>query len=232
MSQKICVVTGVGPGTGLALTKRFATEYTVAMIARNESRLTEYEADVENTRKYVCDISDPEQLESTWQSINDELGSPDVVVQNAVRGTFGTFDSVSRRDFERNFAVNTTSTLHLAQLAAPNMVDNKRGVIIATGNTAGYRGVPNFAGFAPSCAAQRVLLESIARTLGPKGVHVGYVSIDAVIDLERQRANFPDRPDEFFCKPVDIAEQTWMLAHQPRSAWTFDITIRPFGERW
>ena len=112
------------------------------------------------------------------------------------------------------------------------MIENKRGVIIATGNTAAYRGVPNFAGFAPSKAAQKILLESIARTLGPKGVHVGFVSIDAVIDLERQRANFPDQPDDFFCKPDDIAEQVWMLAHQPQGAWTFDLTVRPFRERW
>ena len=232
MEKKICVVTGVGPGTGLAIVKRFAQTYKVAMIARNEERLSSIQESVPHTKKYPCNVIDSNALNKTWESITRELGQPDIVIHNAVRGTFGTFDTVAVEDLEKNFAVNVTAMLRLAQLAAPAMIEKKNGVILATGNTAAYRGVPMFAGFAPTKAAQRILLESVARSVGPKGIHVGFISVDAVIDLTPARTDFPEKPDDFFCKPSDIAEQTWVLAHQPRSAWTFDLTIRPFGERW
>ena len=86
--------------------------------------------------------------------------------------------------------------------------------------------------FAPSKAAQRILIESIAREAGPRGVHAAYVAIDAVIDLAWTRQRFPDAPDDFFCKPADIAGEVFHIAHQPRSAWSNEIVIRPFGENW
>ena len=95
-----------------------------------------------------------------------------------------------------------------------------------------YRGRANFAGFAPTKAAQRILAESMARHCGPKGVHVAYVAIDAVIATPGMKKRMPDQPDDFFCEPADIAEHVWQVAHQPRSAWTFDSVIRPFGETW
>ena len=101
-----------------------------------------------------------------------------------------------------------------------------------TGNTSSIRGKANFAGFAPTKAAQRILAESIARELGPLGVHVAYVLIDAVIDLEWTRRLQSDKPDEYFCKPDDIAEEVWHVAHQDRSAWSFNVELRPFRETW
>jgi short-subunit dehydrogenase len=112
------------------------------------------------------------------------------------------------------------------------MVEAGNGVIVATGNTSALRGKASFAGFAPTKAAQRILAESMARELGPKGVHVAYVVIDAVIDLAWTRAMFGDRPDEFFIQPAAIADEIWHLAHQNRSAWSFNVEIRPFGESW
>ena len=112
------------------------------------------------------------------------------------------------------------------------MISNGEGAIIITGNTSAFRGMAGFAGFAPTKAAQRVLAESMARDLGPKGVHVGYVAIDAVIDLEWTRKRMPDKPDDYFCKPDDIAEECYRIAHQPKSAWSFNSIIRPFGENW
>ena len=106
------------------------------------------------------------------------------------------------------------------------------GALVATGNTAAYRGKGFFAGFAPTKAGQRILMESIAREVGPQGVHAAYVAIDAVIDLEWTRKRFEGRPDDFFCQPADIAEEVWRLAHQPKSAWAFESVIRPFGENW
>ena len=93
-------------------------------------------------------------------------------------------------------------------------------------------GRANFAGFAPTKAAQRILAESMARELGPKGVHVAYVVIDAVIDVPWTRQAFPSAPDEFFIQPAAIADEVWHLAHQPRSAWSFNVELRPFRESW
>ena len=121
---------------------------------------------------------------------------------------------------------------HLARMAAPAMIEAGRGAILCTGNTATYRGKAFFAGFAPTKAAQRILAESMARSLGPKGVHVAYVAIDSVIDVPWTRKANPDAPDSFFCKPADIAGECWHIVHQPRSAWTFDVMIRPDGESW
>ena len=111
------------------------------------------------------------------------------------------------------------------------MIEAGEGAIICTGNTSAFRGLEGFAGFAPTKAAQRILLESMARHAGPKGVHVAYVAIDAVIDLEWTRKRFAGKPDDFFIQPADIAGECWHIAHQPKSAWTFNAMIRPFGEQ-
>jgi NAD(P)-dependent dehydrogenase (short-subunit alcohol dehydrogenase family) len=94
------------------------------------------------------------------------------------------------------------------------------------------RGKANFASFAPTKAAQRILAESIAREMGPKGIHVAYLMIDAVIDVAWTRQRFKDRPDEFFIQPAAIADEAWHLAHQPRSASSFLTEVRPFAESW
>ena len=161
-----------------------------------------------------------------------ELGNPSVVIHNAVGGAFGNFLEVDLSVLEHNFQVNTMALMQLGQLIAPNMIENGSGAIICTGNTSAYRGKAGFSGFAPTKAAQRILAESMARYLGPKGIHVAYVAIDAVIDLEWTRKSNPDAPDDYFCKPDDIAGEVWHLAHQPKSAWSFDTQIRPFGENW
>ncbi len=232
MSQPVCLVTGVGPGTGSALARRFAEGYRVAMIARSEERLGALEAELDGAVAFPCDVSDETALRDTYENITAEMGAPSVLLHNAVGGAFGDFLSIDPAVLERNFQVNTMSLLHLARMAAPAMIEAGQGAILCTGNTATYRGKAFFAGFAPTKAAQRILAESMARSLGPKGVHVAYVAIDAVIDVPWTRKANPDAPDSFFCKPADIAEECWHLAHQARSAWTFDVMIRPDGESW
>jgi NAD(P)-dependent dehydrogenase (short-subunit alcohol dehydrogenase family) len=222
----------VGPGTGAALARRFAQGYDVAMLARNAERLAEIEKKLPRARAYPCDVSDESQLAATFEKICSDLGSPQVVLHNAVGGAFGDFLSIDPEVLRTNFEVNTMALLHLGRLAAPAMIEAGRGAIVCTGNTSTYRGKAHFAGFAPTKAAQRILAESMARTLGPQGVHVAYVAIDAVIDLPWTRKRMPDRPDSFFCHPDDIAGECWHIAHQPRSAWTFDVMIRPDGEVW
>ena len=176
-----CLITGVGPGTGTALARRFAAGgYRVAMLARDEERLKSLAADV----------------------------------------------------LRRNFEVDTMALLELARLAAPAMIEAGDGVILASGNTSAHRGKANFAGFAPGKAAQRILAQSMARSLGPRGVHVAYVTIDAVIDLPWTRQMAPEAPDEYFIQPRNIAAECWHVAHQARTAWSFDVEIRPFGETW
>lgn len=232
MPRPICLITGVGPGTGTAIARRFSEKYDVAMLARNRDRLANLRNENKNLYPYQCDVSDPEALKKTIDSVGKDLGNPSVVIHNAVGGAFGNFLEVDLSVLEHNFQVNTMALMQLGQLIAPNMIENGNGAIICTGNTSAYRGKAGFSGFAPTKAAQRILAESMARYLGPKGIHVAYVAIDAVIDLEWTRKRNPDAPDDYFCKPDDIAGEVWHLAHQPKSAWSFDTQIRPFGENW
>jgi NAD(P)-dependent dehydrogenase (short-subunit alcohol dehydrogenase family) len=232
-TNPIAVVTGVGPGTGAALVRRFSNGgYRVAMLARNRDRLDKLEREVANAHAYVCDVTDEAQLDSTIEAIRADLGIPRVLIHNAVGGAFGNFMEIDPTVLNRNFQVNTMALLYLARRLAPAMVAAGDGAIIASGNTSALRGKANFAGFAPTKAAQRILAESIARELGPKGIHVAYVLIDAVIDLEWTRKRFPEAPDEFFIKPAAIADEVWHVAHQDRSAWSFNVEVRPFRETW
>ena len=228
----VCLITGVGPGTGAALARRFAKDYQVAMLARSAERLDSLAAEIPNTFAYPCDVADAAALGQCVERINTELGEPAIVVHNAVRGAFGSFLDIDPQVLQDNFQINTMALLHLAQATAPAMIARGEGAIVVTGNTAAYRGAAHFAGFAPTKAAQRILAESMARDLGPKGVHVSFVAIDAVIDLAWTRKRYSDKDDDFFCKPQDIAEECYRLAHQPKSAWSFSSVIRPFGENW
>ena len=230
--KPVCLITGVGPGTGTALVRRFAEGYRVAMLARNGERLARVSENVDDAHPFPCDVADGDALEHTFADIVARLGSPSLVIHNAVGGGAGDFMNIDPALLERNFQVNTVALLRLGQLAAPAMIEAGSGAIVATGNTSAYRGRPAFASFAPTKAAQRILAESMARTLGPKGVHVAYVAIDAVIDVPWTRKRFADKPPEFFCLPADIAAECWHVAHQPRSAWVFDVVIRPDRERW
>ena len=232
-TSPVAVVTGVGPGTGAAVVRRFARGgYAVAMLARDRDRLTLLERAIALSRAYPCDVTDEAQLNATLEAIRAELGAPKVLIHNAVGGAFGNFMEIDPQVLNRNFQVNTMALLYLARRLAPAMVAAGEGAIIATGNTSAFRGKANFAGFAPTKAAQRILAESIAREVGPKGVHVAYVMIDAVIDLEWTRKRFADAPDDFFIKPASIAEEIWHVVHQERSAWSFNVEVRPFRETW
>jgi NAD(P)-dependent dehydrogenase (short-subunit alcohol dehydrogenase family) len=232
-TNPIAVVTGTGPGTGAAIVRRFSRGgYQVAMLARNRDRLDKLEREIPNAHAYACDVTDEAQLDSTVEAIRADLGTPKVLIHNAVGGAFGNFMEIDPAVLNRNFQVNAMALLYLARRLAPAMVAAGDGAIISSGNTSALRGKANFAGFAPTKAAQRILAESMARELGPKGVHVAYVLIDAVIDLEWTRKRFPDAPDEFFIKPAAIADEVWHVAHQDRCAWSFNVELRPFRETW
>jgi NAD(P)-dependent dehydrogenase (short-subunit alcohol dehydrogenase family) len=228
-AKPLALVTGVGPGTGAAIVRRFAEGgYRVAMLARNAARLEALEREIPDTIAVPCDVSDPAALESAIARV----GAPRVVVHNAVGGAFGTFAQIEPDILQRNFDINTMALLHLARLTTPAMIAAGEGALIVTGNTSAQRGKAAFAGFAPTKAAQRILSESLARDLGPKGVHVAYLIIDAVIDVPWQRERLPDAPDDFFISPASIAHEVHHLAHQPRDAWSFLAEVRPFHEPW
>lgn len=233
MTQPVCVVSGVGPGTGSALARRFSVGgHRVAMLARTAERLADLERELPGSKGYPCDVSDPAQVEAVADRIERELGTPDTLVHNAVAGAFGSFLEIDPAVLNRNFQVNTMGLLYLARRFAPAMVKAGSGHIIVTGNTSALRGRAAFAGFAPTKAAQRILAEAMARDLGPQGIHVAYIVIDAVIDVPWTRERFKDKPDDFFIKPIAIAEEAWHLTRQDRSAWSFNVELRPYCETW
>ena len=233
MAGPVCLISGVGPGTGAALSRRFAAGgYRVAMLARNQDRLTRLEKEITGSAGYVCDVSEEAAVNAVVARVKEEMGAPEILIHNAVGGTFGTFLEIEPDVLVNNFQVNTMGLLYLGRAVAPDMIAAGKGVIIASGNTSALRGKPRFAGFAPTKAAQRILAESMARTLGPQGVHVAYIVIDAVIDLEWTRKMFKDKPDGYFIQPSAIADTAYSIAHQDRSGWSFNVEVRPFGEEW
>ena len=231
--SKLCLVTGVGPGTGTSVVKRFAIAgYKVAMLSRSEERLLNLQAEIPNTVAYPCDVSNEQQMSDVINRIKNDLGVPDVLVHNAVKGGRGNFLEIKPKDLLKNFEVNTMGLLYLARGFAQEMIDRGNGSIIVTGNTSARRGKPWFATTAPTKAAQRILAESIAREIGPKGIHVSYILIDAAIDVPWTREAWPEKPDDFFMKPDSIADEIFHITNQDKSAWTFDVEIRPFAEPW
>jgi NAD(P)-dependent dehydrogenase (short-subunit alcohol dehydrogenase family) len=233
MSGKRALVVGVGPGTGLAVARRLAGGgYAVAMIARDEARLRSIEDEIPNSRGFVADVSDEAQCGAALDRVYADFGAPDIVVYNAVQAVFGDFMEIDPEALHSNFKTNVLGFLQLARRVAPTMIEAGEGAIILSGNTSALRGKSNFAGFAPTKAAQRILAESVARRLGPSGIHVAYIVVDAVIDLEWTRRRWPERPDDFFIQPADIAEEIWHIAHQPKGAWSFNVELRPYKEIW
>lgn len=232
-TQKLALVTGVGPGTGSAIVHRLVREgFQVAMLARNVERLDSLARELPGTHAFPTDVADEHQLNQTLDQIEAELGHPAVLVHNAVGGAFGNFLQVEPEVLEANFHTNVMALLRLARRLAPAMIEKREGAIIVTGNTSSLRGKSHFAGFAPTKAAQRILAESMARELGPLGVHVAYVLIDAVIDVPWARKMYPDAPDDFFIQPAAIAGEIAHVIQQPRSAWSFNVEVRPYGEKW
>jgi NAD(P)-dependent dehydrogenase (short-subunit alcohol dehydrogenase family) len=202
------------------------------MLARDTDRLAALEREITGSRGYAVDVTEAPAVKEVIERIGSDLGTPAVLVHNAVAGHFGEFLDVPPEALEQTFRTNVLSLMLLGQALVPRMLEAGGGAIVVTGNTSAWRGAANFAGFAPSKAAQRILAQSMARSLGPKGIHVAYVVVDAVIDLPWTRHAFASRPDEFFARPTAIAESVYHLAHQDRSAWTFELDLRPFGEKW
>lgn len=232
-NRPVCVVVGVGPGNGAAFARRFSKEgYAVALLARSFSTSRPLEAELPESRAYECDVADAASVQRAFDAIRTEMGDPETVIYNAGSGVFRTFDDVSAADFEASWRVNSLGAFLVAKQVVPAMKRAGRGNIVLVGATASRRGMPRTIAFAPAKAAQRSFAEALARHLWPAGIHVSLIIIDGVVDLERTRKAMPDKPDEFFVKPDDVAATAAWLTTQPRSAWSFEVEARPFGENW
>ena len=233
MSSPVCAIVGVGPGNGAAFARKFASEgYGVALCARNETYLKELAHSVKGSKAYRYDATDLSAAKDVFQRIRSELGPVEVVVYNAGGGAFANIDSVTVESFQQSWEVNARGLFAVAKEVIPQMRELGHGNIVVIGATASIRGGANFVPFASAKAAQRSLAQSMARHLWPQKIHVSYVIIDGVIDLERTRKRLPDKPGDFFLKPDDIAQSAFFLTQQPPQAWTFELDLRPFGEKW
>ena len=231
--SKVCVVAGVGPGNGDSCCRRFAAEgYSIVMLARNADYLASLSAQLPGSLPIACDVRDPEAIETAFDRIRGEAGEVDVLIYNAGSGEWNSVEETTIEGMESSWRTNTLGLLVASQQVILPMKARASGSIVVIGATASLRGGANSTAFASAKSAQRSLAQSMARRLGPTGIHVSYVIVDGIIELERTRAARPDIPDEYYLQPDDIAQSVYDLTCQHRSAWTFELDLRPFGEKW
>lgn len=228
-----CVVAGVGPGNGASFARRFSSAgYQVALLSRNEEYLDQLCVEIANSHGIGCDVQDPATVRKAFDRVHETLGPIDVLIYNAGAGEWASVEETSVEGFESSWKTNALGLLVATQRVIPEMKERGQGAIVVIGATASLRGGVRTTGFASAKAAQRSLAQSMARSLGPAGIHVSYVVIDGVIDIERTRLRMPDHPDDFFLKPDAIAEAVYQLTEQDSSAWSFELDLRPYAEKW
>lgn len=233
MPQKVCAIVGAGPGNGKALALRFAQDgFRVALMARDEKRLTALAREVPGGLAVGCDVTRKESIVAAFTRVERELGAVDTLLYNAGNYVPGGVENTQADGLEACFRVNAVGCLHAVQQVVSGMRKRADGAIIVIGATASRRGSAGVLPFATAKAGQRVMVESMARELWPLGIHVAYVVIDAVIASLRMRAVFPCRSSEAFAQPEHIASTVAQVVAQPRSAWTFELDLRPHLEKW
>jgi NAD(P)-dependent dehydrogenase (short-subunit alcohol dehydrogenase family) len=231
--REVCVVAGIGPGNGEALARRFAADgYSVALLARRDDLTTRLAAELTGARAYVCDVADAGSVAAVFRQIRADLGEADVLVYNAGAGVWGNVESVSPADFEHAWRINTLGLFLASREVIPAMKQRGEGAIVVIGATASRRGVAGTAAFAPAKMAQRGLAESMARHLGPAGVHVCLIIVDGQVGGPVTMARYPGRPTDSFIDPNAVADIAASLVAQHRSAWSFEVEARPFNEKW
>lgn len=231
--KQTCVVIGVGPGNGEALVRRFSAEgFSVAMLSRRGDYLNDLARAIPDSTAFPCDVTDTDAVNDTFAEIERVLGPASVVIYNVGGGAFKTVEDATIDEFEANWRVNAGGLVAVAKAALPQLRRHAGASLLITSAGAATRGRATTAPFAAAKAAQRSVAQSLARQLGPERIHVALVIIDAAVDAPRRRAMLPDKPDEYFVKPAAVADTMWALHCQDPSAWTFELDIRPFGERW
>ena len=229
MTNPVCVIVGIGPKNGAAFARCFdRAGYRIALLSRTRSFSEGLADELREARAYTCDAAEPASVESAFAQVRSDLGVVDVLIYNAGNGSWKDVEEITPEEFEQGWRVNSLGALVSSQLIIPDMKAQAAGNIIFVGATASLRGRPNTAGFASAKAAQRSLAQSMAKHLGPQGIHVSLLIIDGGIDLPgATNAEQGKRLD-----PDDIATLAYYLTTQPRSAWTFEGDVRPNQENW
>ncbi|EKF73491.1 short-chain dehydrogenase/reductase SDR [Alcanivorax hongdengensis A-11-3] len=239
MSAPVVLVIGAGDATGGAIAKRFAREGFVACVTRRrEAALAPLVQDIEDAggraRAFGCDARDEAQMVSLFDTIENEVGPIEVVVFNIGANVLFPIRETTARVYRKVWEMAAFAGFLTGREAARVMVPRGKGTIIFTGATASLRGGRGFSAFAGAKFALRALAQSLARELGPEGIHVAHPIIDGAIDTAFIRDNFPamyaKKEQDGILNPAHIADTYWMLHQQPRDAWTHEIDLRPWME--
>jgi len=229
-SYTTALIVGAGEGLSASLARRFAKEkIKVALAARKIEKLGAL-CNETGARAFACDATNAEEVERLFGLVEREIASPDIVVYNASARARGAFIDLVPAEVAQSIAVSAFGGFLVAQQAAIRMLQNKRGAILFTGASASVKGYPQSAPFAMGKFALRGLAQSMARELSPQGIHVAHFVIDGGI-RSAARTEPADRPDSFL-DPDAIAESYWNVLQQPRSAWTWELELRPWVEKF
>ena len=230
MDYRRALIVGVGSGLSASLARLFAKSgMKVAIAARRAENLAALAQEV-GGKAFTCDSTDRGQVEKLFADVEAAGGAPDVVVYNASYRTRGPFIDLDPVEVERAIAVTAYGGFLVAQQAAKRMVPKAHGAIMLTGASAGVKGYAQSAPFAMGKFALRGLAQSMARELQPQGIHVAHIVVDGGI-LSARRPNPPDKPDAML-DPDAIAQSYLDLLRQHRSAWAWEIELRPWLEKF
>jgi NAD(P)-dependent dehydrogenase (short-subunit alcohol dehydrogenase family) len=234
MSEPVAVVVGVGPGLGAALARTFASEGFV-VVAAARSIAASPGVDVGNDAGQVvpvdCDATEPVDVERVFDTAAT-LGRPEVAIFNAGAFVRGSILETDPAEFERCWRVGCFAGFLVGRAAARRMTEHGSGTILFTGATASLRGGAGFVNLASPKFGLRAVAQSMARELGPKGIHVAHVVIDGQIRSERYAHLVGERGPDSLLDPDAIAAQYLALHRQHRSAWTHEIDLRPWSEKF
>lgn len=231
------LVCGVGPGLGRALGQCFVNAgMKVAMAARSLEKLKSWSAELSRegskVHAYACDVTREDEVLNLYRHLQADLGIPDLVVYNAGAFLPAKVTDIQTADFERCWRIGCLGGFLIGREAARLMSARGSGTIIFTGATASLRGGAGFANLAVGKAGLRALAQSMARELGPQGVHIGHVIIDGQILSERHAELAQTRPPDGLLDPDAIAANYLHLHRQPRSTWTQELDLRPWVEKF
>ena len=236
----LALVAGVGDGLGGAVARRFARAgHTAVLAARNEERLRRIadgiEAEGGKALVKPTDLRFEDRIEALFDDVAS-LGRLDVAVFNAGAQHRQPFLEIEPAMFEKVWRLGCYAGFAVGRAAARRMVEHGRGTIIFTGATSAIRGGAEFTAFAAAKAGLRSIAQSMARSLGPLGIHVCHVIVDGVIDMPAIHERFPDLianlPEDGMLEPDAIAETYYALHCQDRSAWTLEVDVRPWCEKF
>ncbi|MGB7258802.1 MAG: SDR family NAD(P)-dependent oxidoreductase [Pseudolabrys sp.] len=230
MNFKTALIVGAGAGLSASLARAFAKEgMQVALAARSSEKLAEF-AKATGARTFNCDAARRDEVEKLFKDLDAAIGGPDVVIYNPSYRVRGPLTELDPAEVEKAIAITAFGAFLVAQQAARRMLPKREGAIIFTGASAGVKGYAQSAPFAMGKFALRGLAQSMARELSPQGIHVAHVVVDGGIRSAR-RPEPADRPDSML-DPDAIAESYLHLLRQPRSAWSWEIEVRPWVEKF